>query len=198
MLAPPLAAKEPHKHSKGEHKDAKALLTFYWIIDESSSRYGGKQVAELRDVRGHLIARTSRKFRKALVMEGSGWLRDGRVVMYDRKVGGEHRFRLTPSKYGFTVTGCALVPYRTVAVDPHVIRLGSTIYIPQLKGAVLPDGTTHDGMFIATDRGHFRGRHIDIFVGAGHRGSAPFIRKGYGSRSRVTVKVVRADGGCRP
>jgi hypothetical protein len=35
--------------------------------------------------------------------------------------------------------------------------------------------------------GHFHGSHVDIFVGLGPKGARPFIRKGYGSRSRVTV-----------
>jgi hypothetical protein len=51
----------------------------------------------------------------------------------------------------------------------------------------LPDGSKHDGIFIAHDRGGFRGAHIDIFVGVGPRSTRPFIRKGYPSRSYVTV-----------
>ncbi len=191
-----LAAPAPAAAAKPSPKGTRSLLTFYWIIDETSSRYRGPADVELRNARGNVIAHTTRKFRHALVMEGTGWLRDGRAVMYDRKVHGEHRFRVARSRYGFGVTGCALVPYRTVAVDPHLIRLGSTIYIPQLKGARLPDGTIHDGFFVANDRGHFRGRHVDIFVGLGPRGARPFIRRGYGSRSHVTVEVVKADGEC--
>jgi 3D (Asp-Asp-Asp) domain-containing protein len=180
LAAPAMAAKPPVKVGK-------AMLTFYWVADESASRYRGGPEAVLRDARGHVIARTTRKFRRALVLEGAGWLRDGRAVMYDRKKGGEHRFRLVRSKYGYAITGRALVPFRTVAVDPRFVKLGSKIYIPQLKGARLPDGTIHDGVFIAADRGHFRGRHVDLFVGDGPRGARPFKQRGYGSRSHVTV-----------
>ena len=97
---------------------------------------------------------------------------------------------MTPSKYGDGILGCPLVPYRTIAVDPHFIKLGSTISIPQLKGARLPDGTIHDGIFVADDRGHFKGHHIDFFTGVGPRASRPFGRKGYGSRSHVKVYLV--------
>jgi 3D (Asp-Asp-Asp) domain-containing protein len=187
FLAPAAMANPPAKSGK-------AMLSFYWVIDENAARYRGYPDAVLRDVHGKVIARTSRKFRKSLVLEGSGWLRDGRAVMYDCKKGGEHRFRVTKARCGTSVNGCALVPYRTAAVDPHVIKLGSTIYIPQLKGARLPDGTIHDGVFIATDRGHFRGRHVDLFVGEGARGARPFVRKGYGSRSHVTVVVMKSGG----
>jgi 3D (Asp-Asp-Asp) domain-containing protein len=92
-------------------------------------------------------------------------------------------------RYGITARGCPAEPYRTVAVDPKIIKLGSQIYVPELKGTVLPDGSKHDGIFIANDRGRFRGAHIDVFVGLGPESTRPFRRKGYPSRSRVTVHV---------
>lgn len=174
-------------------KIGRALVTFYWLIDESSTRYRGKDTAVLEDVRGHVIARTTARFRRDLIMEGSGLLRDGRTVEYDRKSHGKNRFRLARSKYGGGRLGCALVPFRTIAVDPHFVKLGTTVSIPQLKGARLPDGTIHDGIFLADDRGRFHGAHIDIFTGAGPKGARPFIRKGYGSRSHVTVYRVSEE-----
>jgi 3D (Asp-Asp-Asp) domain-containing protein len=165
----------------------RAIVTFYWLIDETAPRYRGKAVAELEDVRGHVIAMTSIRFRKDLIREGSGHLRDGRTVAYDQRLHGTNRFRIVASEFGVGRLGCALVPYRTVAVDPHFVKLGTTISIPQLKGTRLPDGTIHDGLFIANDRGHFHGPHVDIFIGLGTKGARPFIRKGYGSRSYVTV-----------
>jgi 3D (Asp-Asp-Asp) domain-containing protein len=166
-----------------------AILTFYWLIDEAAPRYRGNPSAELVDVSGHIIARTSVRFRNDLIREGSGHLRDGPTVAYDRRLHGTNRFRIVHSEYGVGRLGCALVPYRTAAVDPHFVKLGTTISIPQLKGARLPDGTIHDGIFVASDRGHFHGSHIDLFVGLGPKGARPFIQKGYGSRSHVTVYV---------
>lgn len=165
-------------------KVGKASLTFYWMIDEGAAQYRGPLDATLCDARGHVIARTSRKFRTALVREGSGRLRDGRAVMYVRKVHGEHRFCVIRATCGYGVTGSPLVPYRTAAVDPHFVKLGTRIYIPQLRGVRLPDGTIHDGIFIASDRGHFRGRHVDLFVGAEPHGTPPFERRG---QSRVML-----------
>jgi 3D (Asp-Asp-Asp) domain-containing protein len=170
-----------------ERKVGRALLTFYWIVDESSSRYDGKRNTDLKDARGKVIAQTHARFRKDLVMEGTGWLRDGRTIRFHKTVGGEHRFRIIKSRYGITASGCPAEPYRTAAVDPRFVKLGSRIYIPQLKGTILPDGTTHDGIFVANDRGIFRGAHVDVFVGVGPRSTRPFIRKGYRSRSHVTV-----------
>lgn len=139
-----------------------------------------------------MIAHTTARFKRELVREGTGWLRDGRTIMFERRTHGESRFRIVSSHYGYTSTGCTLNPYRTVAVDPRFVKLGSVIYVPQLKGAELPDGTIHDGIFHAVDRGHFRGRHIDVFVGAGARSARPFLRKGYASRSHVTVYLTGA------
>jgi len=168
-------------------KAGRAVLTFYWIVDETSSRYDGKRETELRESRGRVIAKTHSRFRKDLVMEGTGWLRDGRTVRFDRTVNGEHRFRIIRSRYGVTATGCPTVPYRTVAVDPSFVTLGSKVYIPKLQGTVLPDGSKHDGIFVANDRGNFRGAHVDVFVGIGPGGTRPFNRHGNRSRSFVTV-----------
>jgi 3D (Asp-Asp-Asp) domain-containing protein len=168
----------------------RVLVTFYWLIDEAAPRYRGEAGAELEDVRGRIIATTSVRFRKDLIREGSGHLRDGRTVAYDRRLHGTNRFRIVHSEYGVGRLGCPLVPYRTVAVDPRFMKLGTTISIPQLKGAHLPDGSIHDGIFVANDRGHFRGSHVDLFVGLGPKGAHPFVRKGYGSRSHVTVYLI--------
>lgn len=194
VLCLTLAASTAHARDKV----GKAVLTFYWTIDESSSTYDGKATATLRDQKGRVIAKTHPRFRRDLIRQGSGWLRDGRVLVYYGKVRGEVRFTLTKSKYGIGSNGCPLIPHRTVAVDPRWVKLGSKLYIPELEGAKLPDGTVHDGMFIASDRGQFRGAHIDLFAGEGPRGARPFIRKGYGSRSRVTVYVDGKSTNCRP
>jgi len=179
-------------------KVGRAFITFYWTVDESSPRYRVKDSAVLRDPAGKLIAHTSRRYKRDLVKQGTGVLRDGRTVYYVNRIEGESRFRVTSSKYGLGSTGCPLIPFRTVAVDPHFVKLGSKVYIPQLKGAHLPDGTIHDGMFIAADRGHFRGAHVDLFAGIGPRGARPFIRKGYASRSHVTVYIAGRSTDCRP
>jgi 3D (Asp-Asp-Asp) domain-containing protein len=178
-------------------KVGRALVTFYWVVDERSAEYRGAASAVLRDSAGHVLARTHPRFRRDLIRQGSGWLRDGRTIIYMRKLRGQARFRISRARYGLGSTGCRLVPYRTIAVDPRFVRLGTKISIPQLKGARLPDGTIHDGMFIAADRGQFRGAHIDLFVGAGSGAARPFIRRGYGSRSHVTVYTNGRTSRCR-
>jgi 3D (Asp-Asp-Asp) domain-containing protein len=61
----------------------------------------------------------------------------------------EHKF------FGITYSGTRAVPYRTIAVDPKVIPLGS----------VLIDAET-GYTFIAEDTGNaVKGRHLDLFIG---------------------------------
>jgi len=182
LLAPPASAKP-------QPRFARALLTYYWNVDENAAQYRRGSSIALRDVRGNVIAHTTSSFRHALVREGAGTLRDGRMVMYEMRRHGAHRFRVVT--HPLTVSGCGMIPYRTAAVDPRLIKLGSKIYVPQLKGTPLPDGTIHDGIFVATDCGRFRGKHIDIFVGDSVRYARPFVRRGYPSRSRVSVYLVQ-------
>ena len=45
-------------------------------------------------------------------------------------------------------------------------RFGQEIYIPAARGAKLPDGSTHDGVFTCGDTGGLIvGNHIDVFLG---------------------------------
>lgn len=63
--------------------------------------------------------------------------------------------------------GTRLVPYRTLAVDPRFIPLGSLLYIPSLRGLRMPDGQVHDGYVLAADIGiGIAGNHVDFFIGA--------------------------------
>lgn len=167
-------------------KIGRVKISYYWAVDESE--YPASSRVAIRDVRGNVIARTSWTFRRHLLMEGSGRLRDGRNVTYQRHVNGEARFRITKFQWGAGIGECPLVPYRTLAVDPEFIRLGTRVFIPEFEGARLPDGTIHDGMFVAHDRSRYiRGARIDVFARNGKSSARPFIRKGYRSGSRVTV-----------
>lgn len=80
------------------------------------------------------------------------------------------RFHKSASPFGEGERGYFLVPYRTIAVDPKVIPMGSLVYIPAARGALLtlPDGkqAMHDGYFLAGDTGYgIADNHIDVFIG---------------------------------
>lgn len=81
------------------------------------------------------------------------------------------RFKVSKAAYGNGVGGHQLVPFRSIAVDPSHIAIGSLLYVPQARGSTitLPSGQqlVHDGYFYAVDVGNaIRGNHIDTFIGA--------------------------------
>lgn len=91
------------------------------------------------------------------------------------------RFKRSNALYGEGVQGYELVPYRTIAVDPTLIPIGSVVYIPAARGTtvVLPSGdrAIHDGYFYAADVGKaIQGNHIDVFLGITNRNPFPFVQ----------------------
>jgi 3D (Asp-Asp-Asp) domain-containing protein len=105
----------------------------------------------------------------------SGRWTNGRGVRYIAPTG--IRFAYGPSK--------PLTPNQSIAVDPAVIELGSTVYIPAYKNA--PNG----GWFIAEDvGGAIIGRHIDVYRLPPTEGQKPQ------SFSDQSVTVYPPGGGC--
>lgn len=73
-----------------------------------------------------------------------------------------------------------LVPYRSVAVDPKLIPLGSWVYIEAYRGA-----GSDDGWFYAMDTGGaIKGRHIDVYT------PPPLSASATGQKRRLKVYVV--------
>lgn len=123
------------------------------------------------------VAEVSKEFAAALALQGTGQLRDGRVLNVWGHCSCDHSpcFKVTESKWGTAGTGKPLQPFRTVAVDPKVIKLGTLLYVPILEGRTMPGrspwgGFVHDGCVVADDTGGgIDGNQLDLFVG----------RKGY-------------------
>jgi 3D (Asp-Asp-Asp) domain-containing protein len=123
------------------------------------------------------IAEVSKEFASQLAVQGTGKLHDGRVLNIWGACNCKHTpcFKVTQAQWGTAGSGRPLQPFRTVAVDPKVVKLGSLLYVPLLEGRTMPGrepwgGYIHDGCVIADDTGgHIAGNRIDLFVG----------RKGY-------------------
>lgn len=172
--------------------------TFYYVVDEATYP-DSPEKAEIKDVQGNLISIVTKKFKKDLNIEGTGFLKDGRTVNYAAKVGKEIRYRVSSAKWGWGVGGCPLKPYRSIAVDPFYIPLGTVVFIPQAVGAVLPGGEIHDGIFYAEDIGGWiKKMDIDFFSASGIRSSKPFEDNGLRSGMKVEAFVQRAadSSGC--
>jgi 3D (Asp-Asp-Asp) domain-containing protein len=119
------------------------------------------------------IARVSREFASEIELQGTGKLLDGRVlnIWGACPCGHSPCFSVTGSQWGTSGSGHPLSPFRTVAVDPRVIKVGSLLYIPALEGRRMPGhepwgGFVHDGCVVADDTGGgIDGNQLDLFVG---------------------------------
>lgn len=104
------------------------------------------------------------------------------------------RFAAFTHPRGCDVRPIPLMPYRTVAVDPKRIPMGTVLYIPQLRGEPFwLEGALyeHDGYVIASDRGGaIEGNHIDIFVADVARDPFPHVIK---SREGATFQAFVID-----
>jgi 3D (Asp-Asp-Asp) domain-containing protein len=171
--APRLNARAPGGKVLGTFRN-----TYYDFPSEAD--YSGDNVA-LKDPRCKTIKTVARSFYEAVCVQGSGTLSGGSTVSFAKRdcdcaelcprtnqhiCFDELDARTYP--WGRGATGRAITPLLTVAVDSDRIPLDTPVYIPEYDG--LPrDGSgssTHDGCFIAQDRGvRVKGDHVDVFTG---------------------------------
>jgi 3D (Asp-Asp-Asp) domain-containing protein len=119
------------------------------------------------------IAEVSHEFANQLAIQGTGKLHDGRVLnIWGRcKCSNSPCFKVTENQWGTAGSNHPLQPFRTVAVDPKIVKLGSLLYVPLLEGRTMPGrapwgGFVHDGCVVADDTGgHIDGNRLDLFVG---------------------------------
>lgn len=109
---------------------------------------------------------------------------------------GSTRFQRAKGRYGDGALGWPLVPYRTLAVDPKRIRLGTVLYIPAARGVSirLPDGrrATHDGYFLAgSSGGSVDAGQVDVFIGPARKNPFAFVKSS--KKSAVPAYVVNDE-----
>ncbi|HEY1555743.1 MAG TPA: 3D domain-containing protein [Kofleriaceae bacterium] len=158
-----VGAKPVANENSGDDKD------FAAISDDAVTLYEADHCAP--------IAQVSPEFATQLAIQGTGKLRDGRVLNIWGRCSCERTpcFRVTRNQWGTAGSGRPLQPFRTVAVDPKIVPLGSLLYVPLLEGRTMPGrapwgGFVHDGCVVADDTGgHIDGNRLDLFV----------ARKGY-------------------
>lgn len=186
----------PQKPQKVLESIGKLRPSFYWIALETED--GKPKDQKILDVNGDVLATVSANYIKQLRMEGTGRLLDGRVINFHKRFTlpdgtQEIRWRVCgpAAPYGFGFEDVPLVPFRSVAVDPKVIPLGSMVYIPAAKGTLLPDGAIHDGYFGAVDIGSLiQDRKIDVFTSFGDQ-SSYFQANGMVHAKEIEVFLVK-------
>jgi 3D (Asp-Asp-Asp) domain-containing protein len=174
------------------------------------------EVSTLYDGKCAPIAQVTPEFASALALQGTGKLKDGRVLNIWGGCSCPHSpcFQVTANQWGTAGSGKPLQPFRTVAVDPKVVKTGSWLYVPLLEGRTMPGrapwgGFVHDGCVVADDTGGgIDGHQLDLFVGrhayflgmSGQEGSHSWARHAEvfdGSEicTRKDRKVARKSGG---
>jgi len=145
-------------------------LRFYWLAMQNGDEMIDADEIEVYTRDGFYMGTFGERFVASLRMEGSGWLEDGRVINYAGKCpwGAGTCFEELDEKthpYGRGAAHRPLEPFRSVAVDPRLIPIGEPLYVPELDGILLPDGTIHDGCVRADDTGGgIKHRKMDFFV----------------------------------
>jgi len=92
--------------------------------------------------------------------------------------------------------GCKVVAMRTVAIDKNLIPKRSVLFIKETVGLKMPDGTTHDGYWYASDvGGAIKGKRIDLYTGTGARSMSQ--AKALNLASLTAIKVGEFKG-CPP
>jgi 3D (Asp-Asp-Asp) domain-containing protein len=218
----PAPAPAPEKPvEKGPRQLGQFTITFYYVVGEDE--IAAKSAVVANDNRGsgsgtdlaaitpdlvtlyagggkcEPIADVSKEFASQLAVQGTGKLHDGRVLNIWGACNCGHSpcFKVTQAQWGTAGSGKPLQPFRTVAVDPKVVKLGSLLYVPLLEGRTMPGrppwgGYVHDGCVVADDTGgHIAGNRIDLFVGR----RAYFLGlSGSGSRHHWARHVPVFDG----
>jgi 3D (Asp-Asp-Asp) domain-containing protein len=148
-------------------------LTYYWLAAEGK-RPPAEEAVTLYSRTCDPLAEVSPRFAANVQMEGSGVLRDGRIVGVVKRgcdCGAPcYRVSRRSHAFGTGAAGRSLDPFRSVAVDSDLVALGSKLYIPELDGMKMPGqapwgGFVHDGCVVADDRGGgVRGKQLDLFT----------------------------------
>lgn len=122
---------------------------------------------------------------QALMAEDADW--SARASLYHAGGGGAT---------GNDSLGCRPIAMRTVAVDPRVIPRHTRLFIRETVGMRMPDGTTHDGYWYASDTGGaIKGQRVDLYTGHGRGSMRPIMRL---NQRRVSVVNAGRFEGCPP
>lgn len=150
-------------------EDLGFALRFYWLAMQDRHVDTFEEI-DIYTRDGDFLGSFTEEFLRSLRLEGSGLLSDGRIINYHGRCryGVGTCYQVLDNEthpFGRGAGHRALIPFRSVAVDPRLIPIGETLYVPEFDGMLLPDGSIHDGCVRADDTGGgIKKRKMDFFV----------------------------------
>ena len=169
-----VAKTPPKKKHRGSKSDDVMVKVANDNTAEATMAAGVPDLVPLYDKTCNVLGNVARPFAAQLALQGTGRLRDGRLLNVAGKCSCPRTpcFHVLPPhrKWGMGGGGQPLEPFRTVAVDPKRIKLGTLLYVPILDGVRMPGrapvgGFIHDGCVVAGDTGGgIQGAQLDLFV----------------------------------
>jgi 3D (Asp-Asp-Asp) domain-containing protein len=137
----------------------KFRVTFYWLVEEES--YAGRRSSPLYTEDGKPLGSYTSQFVKDFRTESCALLQDGRIISYLKR---SNRCTVVDAPIG--INGFTLTELKSIAVDPSIIPVGSTVYIPEAADVPIGSNCFHDGIFKAHDVGSaIKGERIDVYLG---------------------------------
>ena len=99
--------------------------TYYYVVPEDMYPLTQQEVPVLAKD-GSTLAKVNSSFKRAMDIEGTGKLMNGKVLNYIAKgEDGSIRYAFTRHPFGRAVGDCPLFVYHSAAVDPKVVPLGT-------------------------------------------------------------------------
>ncbi len=97
---------------------------------------------------------------------------------------------------GLDSLGCKPIAMRTVAIDKSLIPRRTILFIRETVGLPMPDGSSHDGYWYASDvGGAVKGERIDLYTGHGKGSMKPLMPI---NMQKLSVSKVGQFKGCPP
>lgn len=153
-----------------EEKLKLATTTMYYVetfTERDVNQCDDASKVNIVDRKDRLLVRACKRVFNSCLMEGTCFVsiaQKMQMLNYDGRLQNVSRFKVITNsecKFGHGATTdknqtykrMCVDPFYSVAADLQIYKLGDVIYLPAVRGLVLPNGQIHDGYFIVRDNG---------------------------------------------
>lgn len=189
------AAPTKKRYTPLSEAEAKVYITptIYYIpqfdLDKQSCAESSRR--SMKDKSDQVLFLVCKEVYDACLMQGTCEIKNSQgrtMVNVAGRVNSEYRFAKVQTKncrYGLGAgKSVCLDPFHSIAADLSIYKLGQVVYIPNVVGLELPDGSKHDGYFVVRDSGgNIKGYgRFDFFTGFFARSQNPFVSIGFSDK----------------